>query len=65
MIVSMAWSPDGRTHSRDCVLKGRDKLFGWRVEKQEMTIALSESGGLWRHDGTGQARTTPRNIMAT
>ncbi len=31
VIASMANSHGGRSHLRDCVLKGKEELFGWRV----------------------------------
>ncbi len=52
MIASMAGSHSGRSHLRDCVLKGKEELFGWRVGEREMTVALSESGGVPKYDGT-------------
>jgi hypothetical protein len=52
VIASMASSHGGRTHLRDCVLKGKEELFGWRVGEREMTVTLSESGGVPKYDGT-------------
>jgi hypothetical protein len=52
MIASMACSHSGRSHLRDCVLKGKEELFGWRVGEREMTVTLSESGGVPKYDGT-------------
>jgi hypothetical protein len=48
----MASSHGGRTHLRDCVLKGKEELFGWRVGEREMTVTLSESGGVPKYDGS-------------
>jgi hypothetical protein len=47
VIASMAGS-----HLRDCVLKGKEELFGWRVGEREMTVTLSESGGVPKYDGS-------------
>jgi hypothetical protein len=52
VIASMASSHSGRTHLRDCVLKGKEELFGWRVGEHEMSVTLSESGGAPKYDGT-------------
>ncbi len=52
MIASMAGSHGGRSHLRDCVLKGKEELFGWRIGEREMTVTLSESGGAPKYDGT-------------
>jgi hypothetical protein len=52
VIASMASTHSGRTHLRDCVLKGEEELFGWRVGEREMTVTLSESGGVPKYDGT-------------
>jgi hypothetical protein len=51
VIASMASSHGGRSHLRDCVLKGKEELFGWRVGEREMTFTLSESGGVPKYDG--------------
>jgi hypothetical protein len=40
VIASMASSHGGRTHLRDCVLKGKEELFGWRVGEREMTVTV-------------------------
>jgi hypothetical protein len=52
VIASMASTHGGRNHLRDCVLKGKEELFGWRVGEREMTVTLSESGGVPKYDGT-------------
>jgi hypothetical protein len=52
VIASMAKSHGGRAHLRDCVLKGKEELFGWRVGEHEMSVTLSESGGAPKYDGT-------------
>ena len=52
VIASMASTHGGRTHLRDCVLKGKEELFGWRIGEREMTVTLSESGGVPKYDGT-------------
>jgi hypothetical protein len=52
VIASMAKSHSGRAHLRDCVLKGKEELFGWRVGEHEMSVTLSERGGVPKHDGT-------------
>jgi hypothetical protein len=52
VIASMASSHGGRAHLRDCVLKGKEELFGWRVGEREMTVTLSESGGVPKYDGS-------------
>jgi hypothetical protein len=52
VIASMAKSHSGRAHLRDCVLKGKEELFGWRVGEHEMSVTLSESGGAPKYDGT-------------
>jgi hypothetical protein len=52
VIASMAGSHRGRSHLRDCVLKGKEELFGLRVGEREMTVTLSESGGVPKYDGT-------------
>ncbi len=52
MIASMASSHGGRTHLRDCFLKGKEELFRWRVGEHEMSVTLSESGGAPKYDGT-------------
>ena len=48
----MASSHSGRTHLRDCVLKGKEELFKWRVGEHEMSVILSESGGAPENDGS-------------
>jgi hypothetical protein len=48
----MAGSHSGRSHLRDCVLKGKEELFGWRIGEREMAVTLSESGGVPKYDGT-------------
>jgi hypothetical protein len=50
----MANSHKGRSHLRDCVLKGKEELFGWRLGEREMTVALSDRGCTPRHDKTGE-----------
>ncbi len=52
VIASMASSHSGRAHLRDCVLKGKEELFGWRVGEHEMSVTLSELGGAPKYDGT-------------
>ncbi len=52
VIASMASSHSGRAHLRDCVLKGKEELFGWRVGEHEMSVTLSERGGAPKYDGT-------------
>ncbi len=52
MIASMASSHSGRAHLRDCVLKGKEELFGWRVGEHEMSVTLSERGGAPKYDGS-------------
>ena len=52
MITSMANSHRGRSHLRDCVLTGKEELFGWRVGEREITVALSERGCVPKHDET-------------
>jgi hypothetical protein len=52
VIASMAGSHGGRTHLKECVLKGKEELFGWRVGEREMTVTLSESGGVPKYDGS-------------
>ena len=52
VIASMAKSHSGRAHLRDCVLKGKEELFGWRVGEHEMSVTLSEHGGVPKYDGT-------------
>jgi hypothetical protein len=52
VIASLASSHSGRTHLRDCVLKGKEELFGWRVGEHEMSVTLSERGGAPKHDGS-------------
>jgi hypothetical protein len=52
VIASMANSHGGRSHLRDCVLKGKEELFGWRVCEREVTVALSERGCVPKHDET-------------
>jgi hypothetical protein len=54
VIASMASSHGGRSHLRDCILKGKEELFGWRVGEREMTVTLSESGGVPKYDGTDE-----------
>jgi hypothetical protein len=51
VIASMAGSHGGRSHLKDCVLKGKEELFGWRIGEREMTVTLSESGGVPKYDG--------------
>ncbi len=51
VIASMAGTHGGRSHLRDCVLKGKEELFGWRIGEREMTVTLSESGGVPKYDG--------------
>jgi hypothetical protein len=46
VIASMAGSHGGWSHLRDCVLKGKEELFGWKIGEREMTVTLSESGGV-------------------
>ncbi len=48
----MASSHSKRAHLRDCVLKGKEELFGWRVGEYEMSVTLSERGGAPKYDGT-------------
>jgi hypothetical protein len=48
----MASSHSGRAHLRDCVLKGKEELFGWRVGEHEMSVTLSERGGAPKYDGS-------------
>jgi len=52
VIASMANSHSGRVHLRDCVLKGKEELFGWRVGEHEMSVTLSERGGAPKYDGS-------------
>ncbi len=52
VIASMANSHGGRSHLRDCVLTGKEELFGWRVGDREITVALSERGCVPKHDET-------------
>jgi hypothetical protein len=52
VIASMASSHSGRAHLKDCVLKGKEELFGWRVGEHEMSVTLSEHGGAPKYDGT-------------
>jgi hypothetical protein len=52
VIASLASSHSGRTHLRDCVLKGKEELFEWRVGEHEMSVILSESGGAPEDDGS-------------
>jgi hypothetical protein len=52
VIASMASSHSGRVHLRDCVLKGKEELFGWRVGEHEMSVTLSERGGAPKYDGS-------------
>jgi hypothetical protein len=52
VIASMASSHSGRAHLRDCVLKGKEELFGWRVGEHEMSVTLSERGGAPKYDGS-------------
>ncbi len=52
VIASMANSHGGHSHLRDCVLKGKEELFGWRVGEREVTVALSERGCVPKHDET-------------
>ncbi len=52
MIASMAGSHGGRSHLRDCVLKGKEELFRWRIGEREMTVTLSKSKGVPKYDGT-------------
>jgi hypothetical protein len=52
VIASLASSHSGRTHLRDCVLKGKEELFKWRVGEHEMSVILSESGGAPENDGS-------------
>ena len=51
MIASMANSHGGRSHLKDCVLKGKEELFGWRVGEHEMSVTLSECGGVPKYCG--------------
>jgi hypothetical protein len=50
VIASLASSHSGRTHLRDCVLKGKEELFKWKVGEREMSVILSESGGAPEND---------------
>jgi hypothetical protein len=52
VIASLANSHSGRIHLRDCVLKGKEELFAWRVGEHEMSVILSESGGAPENSGS-------------
>jgi hypothetical protein len=52
VIASLASSHSGRTHLRDCVLKGKEELFKWKVGEHEMSVILSGSGGAPENDGS-------------
>jgi hypothetical protein len=48
----LASSHSGRAHLRDCVLKGKEELFRWRMGEHDMSVILSESGGAPENDGS-------------
>jgi hypothetical protein len=52
VIASLASSHSGRAHLRDCVLKGKEELFKWRMGEHDMSVILSESGGAPENDGS-------------
>jgi len=52
VVASLASSHSGRAHLRDCVLKGKEELFGWRVGEHDMSVILSEGGGAPENDGS-------------